>query len=212
MSGRGELFVVSAPSGAGKSTLVARLMAALPDLVFSVSWTTRAPRPGEADGVAYHFTDEAGFHEKIAGGEMLEWAEVHGRLYGTGRAETLAALDRGRDMILDIDVQGAAQVRASGLPAVFVFILPPDYETLVRRLEGRATETNASLERRLANACVEAPQSRLFDYVVVNDDLDDAAADLTAVVRAARASRARREDRLAAILATFPAAARNGGH
>lgn len=142
---RGGLFVISAPSGAGKSTLVARLTAALPELRFSVSWTTRPPRPGERDGVEYHFVDEAAFRAKIPRGEFLEWAEVHGRLYGTGRAETLAVLNDGLDILLDIDVQGAAQVRLSGLEAESIFVLPPSYAALRERLAGRGTEDPQAL-------------------------------------------------------------------
>jgi guanylate kinase len=200
---RGELFVISAPSGAGKSTLVARLMDALPRLVFSVSWTTRAPRAGEVDGVAYHFTDDAGFRSKMERGELLEWATVHDSLYGTGRAETLASLERGDDVVLDIDVQGAEQVRLSGLPASFVFILPPSREVLTARLMARGTESPASLARRLANARAEIACYGSFDHVVVNDDLDGAAADLVAIVRAARCRRERRDADVRAILAGF---------
>lgn len=202
--GPGTLFVVSAPSGAGKSTLVARLLEAEPGLRFSVSWTTRAPRPGEQDGVHYHFRDEAAFRAKIAAGDLLEWAEVHGRLYGTGRAETLALLEAGIDVILDIDVQGAAQVRRSGLPAEFVFILPPDYATLERRLTSRATESDETLRRRLRNASLEVARHDEFDYVVINDDLARAADELIAIVRAARARGPRRADRVRRIVATFP--------
>lgn len=208
MSGEaGALFVISAPSGAGKSTLIGRLMAVVPGLAFSVSWTTRLPRPGEVDGVHYHFTNEARFREMIAKGELLEWAEVHGKLYGTGRAETAAALSRGVDLVLDIDVQGAAQVRASGMAATFIFILPPDYDTMVARLRGRGTEDGATIARRLQSAAVELPRWREFDYLVVNDDLEAAAAELIAVVRAARARVERRGARAAAIVATLPSGA-----
>ncbi len=202
-SAAGRLVVVSAPSGAGKSTLIRRLLDALPRLSFSVSWTTRAPRRGEVDGVAYHFTDEATFRAKIERGEMLEWAEVHGRLYGTGRDETRAALAAGNDVVLDIDVQGAAQVRRCGVPALSVFVLPPSYDALARRLTGRRTETEQACALRLRNAAREVGDWREFDYVVVNDDLEAAAAELVAIVRAARATRERRADVAAAIAAGF---------
>ncbi len=205
---RGSLFVISAPSGAGKSTLVARLVQAVPGLRFSVSYTTRPPRPGEVDGVHYRFVDEAAFRAKVPRGEFLEWAEVHGRLYGTGRAETVAALNDGLDLLLDIDVQGAALIRVSGLEAESIFILPPGVEQLEQRLSLRGTEDRATLERRLANACAEVARWQEFDYVVVNDDLDEATADLCAIVRAARARSARRAARAAAIAAGFEAAGR----
>jgi guanylate kinase len=204
MNARGCLFVISAPSGAGKSTLIARLTSALEGLAFSVSWTTRAPRAGEQDGVDYHFTDERTFRARIDRGEFLEWAEVHGSLYGTARAETAAALATGADLILDIDVQGAAQVRRSGLPAVSVFILPPSYDTLAARLSLRATESAATLARRLEDATREASLYGEFDYVVVNDELESAAADLIAIVRAARRRRERCVAEAARIVATFP--------
>ncbi len=199
------LFVVTAPSGVGKSTLIARLMQSLPGLAFSVSYTTRPRRAGERDGVEYHFTDEAAFRALVASGGFLEWAEVHGRLYGTGRKETMAALATGADLILDIDVQGAAQVRRSGLAAEFIFILPPSYDVMSARLRARATDAPEVIARRLADAAREAALFDESDYVVVNDDLDEAAADLVAIVRAARARRSRRLEQARAILATFPA-------
>jgi guanylate kinase len=200
----GGLLVVSAPSGAGKSTLIAHLMQALPGLAFSVSWTTRRPRPGEVDGIAYHFTDETAFRRKVENRELLEWADVHGHLYGTGRAETEAAVAAGIDVVLDIDVQGAAQVRAARLAATFVFIMPPSWETLVARLTARATEDRAALEWRLASARSELPRWREFDHLIVNDDLAAAQADLVAIVRAARTLRERRAGRAQRILAGCP--------
>jgi guanylate kinase len=204
MSGtRGQLFVVSAPSGAGKSTLVGRVLARVEGLAFSVSWTTRPPRRGERHGVEYRFTDDQGFSERIAAGRLLEWAEVHGHRYGTGRDETEAVLAAGRDLLLDIDVQGAEQVRGSGVEAVTVFILPPDAPTLRTRLLGRGTDDAETVERRLANAAAEVRRWREFDHVVVNDDLDRAAEELIAIVLAARCRRDRRAARARAIAATF---------
>lgn len=200
----GRLFVVTAPSGAGKSTLVARLLAALPDLEFSVSWTTRPPRPGEVDGVAYRFTSPDGFQRNIDAHGFLEWAKVHGHLYGTARRETLQILTAGRDLVLDIDVQGAAQVRACSLAAEFIFILPPSRDVLAARLESRGTEEAAALARRLANAAAEVRRWNEFDYLIVNDDLGRAAEDLIAVVRAARVRRERQAPRAARVAATFP--------
>ncbi len=201
--GGGTLFVVSAPSGAGKGTLIRRALDELDGIAFSVSWTTRAPRPGERDGVDYHFCDEATFREKVRRGDFLEWAEVHGHLYGTGRAEVEERLARGLDVLLDIDVQGAAQVRASGFPAAFVFILPPSPEVLSARLRGRGTESEESLRRRLADAREEVPRWREFDWLVLNDDLEDAVREFVGVFRAVRASRERRGALAARIEAAF---------
>jgi guanylate kinase len=204
MSGtKGHLFVITAPSGAGKSTLIRRTRDRLDRLAFSVSWTTRAPRPGERDGVDYHFTDHETFEAKIAAGEMLEWARVHGELYGTGRAETDALRAGGDDVILDIDVQGAAQLRTSAPEATSIFILPPDPGTLVRRLEGRGTESEESLRRRLAVAADEIREVARFDYVVVNDELETAVAELEAVLRSARLRRERRWPRIREIVEAF---------
>jgi guanylate kinase len=205
MTAAGRLFVVSAPSGAGKSTLVRRLLATLPRLRFSVSWTTRAPRAGEEHGVAYWFTDAETFRAKAARGEFLEWAEVHGRLYGTARHETEERLAAGDDLILDIDVQGAEQVRASGLPAVSVFILPPSRAELELRLQLRATEGRESLAERMATAAAEVARYGEFEYLVVNDDLDRAAEDLASIVRAARCARGRQEAAARQIAAMFAA-------
>jgi guanylate kinase len=204
MSGTpGTLFVICAPSGAGKSTLVARLLAAVPGLGFSVSWTTRPPRPGEQDGREYRFTDETRFRVKAAEGAFLEWAEVHGRLYGTARADVEQALAAGRDLLLDIDVQGAEQVRRAPLPSVSIFILPPDRATLEARLRGRGTEDEATLARRLGNAAREIARWKEFDCLVVNDDLDRASAELAAIVVAARQARRVMAAQAAAIARTF---------
>ncbi len=203
MAEGGTLFVVSAPSGAGKGTLIRRLLEELDGIVFSVSWTTRAPRPGERDGVDYHFCDETTFREKVRRGEFLEWAEVHGHLYGTERAQVEARLAEGLDVLLDIDVQGAAQVRASGFPATFVFILPPSPEVLAERLRGRGTESEESLRLRLADARDEVPRWREFDWLVLNDDLAEATREFVAVFRAVRASRERRAGLAARIEAAF---------
>jgi guanylate kinase len=199
----GTLVVIAAPSGAGKSTLVDRLLLRVPDVSFSISSTTRAPRRGEVDGVAYHFIDETKFRAKIEREDFLEWAEVHGHLYGTGRSETLAQLHAGRDVLLDIDVQGASQVRASGLPALSVFILPPDADTLRDRLVKRATESPDALARRLARAREEVAEFGTFDYLIINDDVDAASEELVSIVRAARCRRDRRTARAVAIVGTF---------
>ena len=202
---RGLLFVISAPSGTGKSTLARRLIESVPGLVFSVSYTTRPRRAGEESGREYHFVDDERFDAMAAAGEFLEWAPVFERKYGTGRAATEAALASGTDLLLDIDVQGATQVRASGLDAVSIFILPPDFPTLSDRLRGRGSEDAVSAEKRLHEARHEAMQYDRFDYNVLNADLEEASLELASIVRAERARTARRIDRVQQVLATFPA-------
>jgi guanylate kinase len=164
--------VLAAPSGTGKTTLAHRLVGSSPDYVFSVSATTRRPRSGEIDGVDYHFVDHARFDEMVAGGELVEWAEVHGRLYGTPREELERAAARGVHVVLDIDVQGARQIKARIPEAKLIFVLPPDVETLIGRLTRRGTEDRAGVARRLRSALEELQVVEEFDYVVVNDDLD----------------------------------------
>lgn len=197
------LFVISGPSGCGKSTLIRKVRRALGDLGFSVSHTTRAPRPSERDGVDYHFVTERVFERMVREGRFLEHARVHGRLYGTSLAE-VGRKSRGRDLVLDIDVQGARQVRRRVPGAVLVFIMPPVAAELRRRLEKRREDSPRDVERRLRNARAEVRAYREFDFVVVNDDLARAAADLKCVITAAR----RRPDAMAAalrpILKTFP--------
>jgi len=205
VTSRGTLFVISAPSGTGKSTLARRLMESVPGLAFSVSYTTRPRRAGEESGREYHFVDDARFDAMAAAGEFLEWAPVFERKYGTGRAATEAALASGTDLLLDIDVQGATQVRASGLDAVSIFILPPDFPTLNARLRGRGSEDAVSAEKRLHEATHEAMQYDRFDYNVLNADLEEASLELASIVRAERARTVRRIDRVRQVLATFPA-------
>jgi len=181
---RGLLFVISAPSGTGKSTLARRMLDGLPELEFSVSTTTRPRREGEVDGREYHFVDDATFDAMIRDGGFLEWATVYGRRYGTGRAATERILAGGRDLLLDIDVQGARQVRANGAPTVSMFVLPPDFATLESRLRSRGSESEGEIARRLARARPEAEEFEHYDYVVVNDDIERAAEELRAIVRA----------------------------
>jgi guanylate kinase len=202
----GTMFVIAAPSGGGKSTLIRTLREAVPELRFSVSYTTRAPRPGELAGEHYHFIDPTQFQAMIAAGECLEWAEVHGQLYGTGRKATESALAAGVDLILDIDVQGAAQIRRSALPCVSIFILPPNRQTLEQRLTARRSETPESLQRRLADARGEIACATTFDYVVINQYLEAAQQELIAIVRAQRARTSHRVGAIAKVLASFDAA------
>jgi len=202
---RGTLFVISAPSGTGKTTLARRLLESVPGLKFSISYTTRPRRAGEENGREYEFVDDARFDAMVKAGGFLEWAHVFDHAYGTGLAATEAALASGTDLLLDIDVQGARQVRDSGRDAVSVFILPPDYAALKERLIRRGSEDAQALALRLHEARREALEYDRFDYVVVNADLEAASAELAAIVRAESARTARSRERVRKILSTFPA-------
>ena len=201
---RGILFVISSPSGGGKGTLIRRVLPAVPRLGYSVSWTTRQPRTGERHGVHYFFVTPEEFAAARARGEFLEWATVHGHYYGTSRTVVEAELAAGRDVILEIDVQGAAAVRRLPIDEVSVFILPPSYEVLRVRLIARKSESLDALAVRLRNARAEVEQYRAFDYVILNDEVERAAAQLAAVIYAARARRARQDGLVRRVLASFP--------
>ena len=197
------LVVVSSPSGGGKGTLIERILKRVPDLAYSVSYTTRAPRAGEQDGGDYHFVSVEEFARMRERDEFLEWAEVHGNLYGTSRRTVARETGAGRDVILEIDTQGADTVRAKMPEAVSVFILPPSFEVLRARLTARASENADSLALRLSNARSEVARYREFDYVILNDEADRAAAQLAAIVYAERARRARQEELARRALKTF---------
>ena len=174
-TGQGLLVVVSSPSGAGKTTLCRKLLAEFPEMVFSVSYTTRRQRPGEREGVDYHFVDEAAFEGMVEAGDFAEWAEVHGNRYGTTVEAVRQALDGGRDVLFDIDYQGGRQLKAKfEAEAVLVFVLPPSLEELERRLRHRATDAPEAIERRLRKAHDELKQYGVYHYLIVNDDLDRA--------------------------------------
>ena len=183
----GTLLVISAPSGAGKTTLLKRIMAEVPNLGFSVSHTTRPPRPGEQNGVDYHFVSREEFLAMRAAGAFLESAEVHTNLYGTSKQAVAEKIASGVDVFLDIDVQGARQIKAAGDPAaVFLFVAPPSWPELEKRLRGRGTESAETVQVRLANARKEMTEAHWYDYLVVNDDLAAATEMLKAVILAER--------------------------
>lgn len=201
---RGMLIIVSSPSGGGKGTLIRRVLKTLPNVGYSVSFTTRPPREGETDGRDYFFISEERFREMIARGEFLEWAHVHAHLYGTGRAQVERELKERHDIILEIDVQGAESVRKCVPGAVGVFILPPSFEVLRERLMARGSEQAQQLSLRLRNARSEVARYTEFDYVIVNDDAESAAAQLGAIIYAERARRERQEQLAREILNSFP--------
>jgi guanylate kinase len=181
---RARLTVLSGPTAVGKGTVVTRLIQEHPEIFVSVSVTTRPPRPAEVDGVHYHFVSEAEFDALIAEGALLEWATVHGvHRYGTPRGPVQQALDEGRPALLEIDLQGARQVKANCPEARFVFLTPPSWEELIRRLVGRGTESVVQQQRRLETARAELAAQTEFDYVVVNREIGQAVEDLVTLVR-----------------------------
>jgi guanylate kinase len=197
------VFIISAPSGSGKSTLVSRLLNGVEGLTFSVSFTTRKPRGSEVPGEAYHFIERDEFERRLADNEFLEHADVFGNYYGTHQNALAIARDEQKDLVLDIDVQGAGQLKKRISDAVSVFILPPSREVLEERLRARSQDREEVIERRLADAAREIQNYGLYDYVLVNDDLDLAAETLKAIVRAERVKRIRVEEKIRPILATF---------
>lgn len=189
---KGLLFVVSAPSGTGKSTLCRAMMRTFPDLYFSVSYTTRPPRAGDENGRDYHFVSAGKFQAMVERGEFLEWAEIYGHRYGTPRAILQKVRQEGRDVILDIDGQGARQLREQKLEGIFIFILPPSLEELQRRLSRRRTEDKEALAERLKKARAEMEDARWYDYLIINDRLERAEEELKAILLAENCRRERR--------------------
>jgi guanylate kinase len=183
MPQRGKLFVISGPSGAGKSTIVKKLLELAPDLVLSVSATSRQPRPNEKHGIDYFFLSKEDFLKKIEDGYFLEWATVHGNYYGTPREFVENHLNEGRSVILEIDVQGAIQVKEKFENAVLIFIEPPDFEELEKRLKSRKADSEESMKIRLENARYEMALSKYYNYRVVNDDLDRAVGQVIKIIR-----------------------------
>ena len=200
---RGTLIVVSAPSGAGKSSLAERVLKRLTDLRFSISYTTREPRGSEQDGVDYHFVVEEEFRMMRERDEFLECAEVHGYLYGTHEKPVEEILSQGLDVMLDIDVQGAEQIRRRVPEAILIFILPPSCEVLEARLRARNLNAPADIDRRLRNAAIEVQLYDRFDYVVLNENLDRALAELEAIIIAERCRPDRQRNRIESVITTF---------
>ena len=201
----GNLYVVSAPSGGGKTSLTRALVPRLAErdlpAVISVSYTTRAPRPGEQEGIHYHFVSESGFKEMILRGEFLEHAEVFGRRYGTGRAKTEQLLASGHDVILDIDWQGGRQVRAQMPQAQGIFILPPSLAELERRLRGRGQDSAETIAGRMRQACEEMSHFGEYDYLVINQDFEQALAEIAAIFQSNRLRLAEQRLRHKALIA-----------
>ncbi len=197
------VFIISAPSGSGKSTLVGRLLKEVPGLTFSVSYTTRALRGNERPGESYHFISREEFEQRLAGDEFLEHADVFGNYYGTHRGALDRAREHGLDLLLDIDVQGARQLKHKLPEAVSIFVLAPSRHVLEQRLRARSEDTDAVIARRLRDAAKEIRDYGEYDYVLVNNELECSASTLAAIVKAERVRRTRMEDQIHPILDTF---------
>ncbi|WP_157670292.1 guanylate kinase [Chitinibacter sp. GC72] len=200
---KGNLFVVTAPSGAGKTTLVAALLAADANVQLSISYTTRQPRAGEVNGKDYHFVERAEFERMINAGELLEHAEVYGNYYGTSQVWINDVINNGRDILLEIDWQGAQQVRRLFPEAIGLFVLPPSLDTLETRLRNRGKDSEDVIAKRMAVAREECSHVDEFDYVIVNEHIDDAVRDIVAVVRAQRLTLARQSNRHTALISSL---------
>jgi len=200
---RGLLFIVSAPSGAGKTTLVERLVEQVPDLKLSRSYTSRPARDGETDGVDYNFVTRERFETMVTAGGFLEWADVFGNLYGTAAADTEGILAAGCDLVLVIDVQGARKVRRRGFETTAVFVMPPSFDALERRLRGRSKDSEAAIQRRLQVAREEVSSFAEYDYVVVNDELPAAVDRLRGIIVAKRSELERMRRQAESIVRTF---------
>jgi guanylate kinase len=193
---RGSLFVLSGPSGAGKGTLRKKMFQKVPGISFSISCTTREPRDGEREGIDYHFITAEEFQSRFERGEFLEHAEVHGHFYGTLRDDAVRVLDSGSDILLEIDVQGALQVREKMPESILVFVAPPSFEELEQRLRDRGTESEERLQVRLRNARWEMGKAALYDYVIINDDIERAAGELEGIILEQRQNREAQKDEI----------------
>lgn len=200
---RGNLYIVSAPSGSGKTTLLQHLLRSFKNLSFSVSHTTRQPRQGEREGIDYYFTERSAFLDMVERGEFLEWAEFNGQLYGTTRSFVQGQLDSGKDVILDIDVQGAKQVKSKLEGATAIFVLPPSFKELERRLKARMLESDEVIRRRLEIAKGEILFYRDYDYIIINDILESSILVLESIVRSGTAVPSRQQGRIEEIIASF---------
>jgi guanylate kinase len=198
-----SVFIISAPSGSGKSTLVHRLLQTVPNLAFSISYTTRPPRSSEIPGTDYIFISRKEFEERLARGEFLEHAEVFGNYYGTNREAFEAATREGKDLVLDIDIQGARQLRTAIPQAITIFVLPPSKQVMEQRLRSRSQDTEEVIERRLHGAAIEVKNYAHYDFVIINRDIEEASAQLVNIVEAERSRRTRMEEEVRPILASF---------
>ncbi|MGB9840203.1 guanylate kinase [Thermovenabulum sp.] len=194
MNNKGMLIVLSGPSGAGKGTVCSKLLERNTNIALSISYTTRSPRPGEKNGVNYFFTDKENFERMIKEGCFLEWANVYNNYYGTPKKFVEEKINNGQDVILEIDIQGAKQIKQNWKDAVFIFILPPNLEELKRRIEKRGSETEESLRLRLMCALDELKALSSYDYVIVNDDIDKAVEKLQAIILAEKCRVYRNQD------------------
>jgi guanylate kinase len=203
MTRSGNLIIVSGPSGAGKSALAGFILELVPGLKFSVSYTTRQPRGMERDGIEYKFVSRKHFDELIRSGDLLEWAEVYGNLYGTSAANVDAILDRGEDVILDIDVQGAQTVRQKRPDAILIFILPPSFQVLKSRLASRKLDKDYVIEQRLRIACNEIKHYKNYDYLIINREFESSVDELKAIVMSSRCRLSARAESANSIITTF---------
>jgi guanylate kinase len=197
------VFIISAPSGSGKSTLVHRLLASDPALLFSISYTTRPPRPTETNGIDYNFISRKDFEARLARGEFLEYAEVFGNYYGTNRETFESATHQGKDLVLDIDVQGARQLKVAIPQAISIFVLPPSRDVLEQRLRSRSQDSEEVIQRRLRGAAEEVQNYTQYDFVLINRDIEEASARLASIVEAERLRKARMEEEVRPILESF---------
>src|ERR1700734_151594 len=197
------VFIISAPSGSGKSTLVHRLLKTIPNLAFSISYTTRPPRPAETPGKDYIFISRKDFEKRLARGEFLEYAEVFGNYYGTNRETFESATRQGNDLVLDIDVQGARQLKVAIPQAISIFVLPPSRDVLEQRLRSRSQDSEEVIQRRLKGAAEEVRNYTQYDYVLINREIDEAAARLVSIVKAERLRKARMEEEVGPIVQSF---------
>jgi guanylate kinase len=197
------VFIISAPSGSGKSTLVHQLLKTVPDLAFSISYTTRPPRPAETNGVDYKFISRKDFEERLARSEFLEYAEVFGNYYGTNRETFEQATHQGKDLVLDIDVQGARQLKVAIPQAISIFVLPPSREVLEQRLRTRSQDSEEVIQRRLRGAAEEVQNYTQYDFVLINREIEESSVRLASIVKAERLRKARMEEEVRPILESF---------